>query len=192
MEYFAFLITIFNSAEPIITTGSMESVTWDDNWTTLTADGGLAAQFSHTVLITYNGVEVMTRCWQLLNSSFTIANGLCFFFKHSLAERCFSRKVLRMHAYVEEGMSWNCIDFCLTGNDIAEFQPSILKVVHLGSIMERPCLLIFPFWWFHLSDQWLWWWWWWCWWPKRIVVDWLVKIIQLGSGFLVYFWVQVQ
>lgn len=62
MEYFAFLITIFNSAEPIITTGSMESVTWDDNWTTLTADGGLAAQFSHTVLITYNGVEVLTRC----------------------------------------------------------------------------------------------------------------------------------
>lgn len=42
--------------------GTMESVTWDDNWTTLTADGSLAAQFSHTVLITQDGVEALTRC----------------------------------------------------------------------------------------------------------------------------------
>ncbi|XXG65443.1 hypothetical protein AAC387_Pa05g3143 [Persea americana] len=48
--------------EPIVTMGTMESVTWDDNWTTLTADGSLAAQFSHTVLITEDGVEVLTRC----------------------------------------------------------------------------------------------------------------------------------
>lgn len=62
LEYFAFLVTVFNPAEPIVTMGTMESVTWDDNWTTLTADGSLAAQFSHTVLITEDGVEVLTRC----------------------------------------------------------------------------------------------------------------------------------
>ncbi|CAA7061932.1 unnamed protein product [Microthlaspi erraticum] len=31
--------------EPILTIGTTECVTWPDNWTTLTADGGVAAQF---------------------------------------------------------------------------------------------------------------------------------------------------
>ncbi|CDY58348.1 BnaCnng33020D, partial [Brassica napus] len=38
--------------EPILTIGTTECVTWPDNWTTLTADGGVAAQFEHTILIT--------------------------------------------------------------------------------------------------------------------------------------------
>ncbi|KAJ6819664.1 methionine aminopeptidase 1B, chloroplastic [Iris pallida] len=38
--------------EPILTMGSIDCVAWDDGWTTLTADGSLAAQFEHTILIT--------------------------------------------------------------------------------------------------------------------------------------------
>ncbi|CAN6902007.1 unnamed protein product, partial [Brassica oleracea] len=42
--------------EPILTIGPTECVTWPDNWTTLTADGGVAAQFEHTILITRTGL----------------------------------------------------------------------------------------------------------------------------------------
>ncbi|CAM8887056.1 unnamed protein product [Rhodiola kirilowii] len=46
--------------EPIITIGGIDCVTWEDNWTTLTADGGPAAQFEHTILITRTGAEILT------------------------------------------------------------------------------------------------------------------------------------
>ncbi|THU44163.1 hypothetical protein C4D60_Mb02t04500 [Musa balbisiana] len=41
--------------------GSIECITWGDNWTTLTADGSLAAQFEHTILITQKGAEILTK-----------------------------------------------------------------------------------------------------------------------------------
>ncbi|XP_020097142.1 methionine aminopeptidase 1B, chloroplastic-like [Ananas comosus] len=47
--------------EPILTMGSIECVTWDDGWTTVTADGGRAAQFEHTILITRTGAEILTK-----------------------------------------------------------------------------------------------------------------------------------
>ncbi|KAI8539206.1 hypothetical protein RHMOL_Rhmol09G0163300 [Rhododendron molle] len=47
--------------EPILTLGSTECITWEDNWTTLTADGRLAAQFEHTILITRTGAEILTK-----------------------------------------------------------------------------------------------------------------------------------
>lgn len=47
--------------EPILTLGSTECVTWEDNWTTLTADGTPAAQFEHTILITKTGAEILTK-----------------------------------------------------------------------------------------------------------------------------------
>ncbi|THF97861.1 hypothetical protein TEA_005720 [Camellia sinensis var. sinensis] len=47
--------------EPILTLGSIECVTWEDNWTTLTADGSPAAQFEHTILITRTGAEILTK-----------------------------------------------------------------------------------------------------------------------------------
>ncbi|KAL6010788.1 Methionine aminopeptidase 1B, chloroplastic [Asimina triloba] len=47
--------------EPILTTGSIECVEWDDKWTTLTDDGSLAAQFEHTLLITSTGAEILTK-----------------------------------------------------------------------------------------------------------------------------------
>jgi methionyl aminopeptidase len=33
----------------------------DDQWTAVTADGALSAHFEHTVLITENGPEVLTK-----------------------------------------------------------------------------------------------------------------------------------
>ncbi|CAD5192914.1 methionine aminopeptidase 1B, chloroplastic-like [Musa acuminata AAA Group] len=47
--------------EPILTMGSIECITWGDNWTTVTADGSLAAQFEHTILITQKGAEILTK-----------------------------------------------------------------------------------------------------------------------------------
>lgn len=47
-------------AEPILTIGTTEFVTWPDKWTILTADGGPAAQFEHTILITKSGAEILT------------------------------------------------------------------------------------------------------------------------------------
>ncbi|EPS74094.1 methionine aminopeptidase, partial [Genlisea aurea] len=46
--------------EPILTLGTTDCVTWEDNWTTLTADGSPAAQFEHTILITRTGAEILT------------------------------------------------------------------------------------------------------------------------------------
>ncbi|XP_072950874.1 methionine aminopeptidase 1B, chloroplastic-like [Typha angustifolia] len=47
--------------EPILTMGSIECLTWEDGWTTVTADGSRAAQFEHTILITRTGAEVLTK-----------------------------------------------------------------------------------------------------------------------------------
>ena len=47
--------------EPMITLGSGEWYMWDDGWTVLTADGSWCAQFEHTMVVTENGAEVLTR-----------------------------------------------------------------------------------------------------------------------------------
>ncbi|GJU80752.1 methionine aminopeptidase 1B, chloroplastic [Tanacetum coccineum] len=49
-------------AKPILTLGTTECVTWEDNWTTLTKDGSPAAQFEQTILITKTGAEILTKC----------------------------------------------------------------------------------------------------------------------------------
>jgi methionyl aminopeptidase len=46
--------------EPMITLGSPETVLLDDGWTVITADGGRAAHFEHTVAITDDGPWVLT------------------------------------------------------------------------------------------------------------------------------------
>ncbi|XP_043715983.1 methionine aminopeptidase 1B, chloroplastic isoform X2 [Telopea speciosissima] len=59
--------TVFHSEpiilhyQPILTMGSIECKTWDDNWTTLTVNGSPAAQFEHTILITRTGAEILTK-----------------------------------------------------------------------------------------------------------------------------------
>ena len=46
--------------EPILVEGSRRIATWDDGWSAVTLDGGRGAQFEHEVLITENGVEILT------------------------------------------------------------------------------------------------------------------------------------
>jgi len=46
--------------EPMINCGSPRSMIWPDNWTAVTVDFALSAQFEHTVLVTGNGVEILT------------------------------------------------------------------------------------------------------------------------------------
>ncbi|KAJ2028107.1 hypothetical protein H4S03_007967 [Coemansia sp. S3946] len=46
--------------EPILCQGVATGVQWPDGWTITTTDGGRSAQFEHTVLITDEGVEVLT------------------------------------------------------------------------------------------------------------------------------------
>lgn len=48
--------------EPMLTMGSINPVIWADDWTAVTEDGSLSAQFEHTLLITENGVEILTLC----------------------------------------------------------------------------------------------------------------------------------
>lgn len=47
--------------EPMINEKSYEVEVLGDNWTVVTCDGGLSAHFEHTVAITENGPEILTR-----------------------------------------------------------------------------------------------------------------------------------
>ncbi len=46
--------------EPMINLGSWRDKMWPDDWTSATVDGKLSAQFEHTLLVTDDGVEVLT------------------------------------------------------------------------------------------------------------------------------------
>uniref|UniRef100_A0A1X7UF24 Methionine aminopeptidase n=1 Tax=Amphimedon queenslandica TaxID=400682 RepID=A0A1X7UF24_AMPQE len=46
--------------EPMISEGVWHDVTWPDNWTAVTSDGKLSAQFEHTLLVTESGFEILT------------------------------------------------------------------------------------------------------------------------------------
>ena len=41
--------------------GGTQSKMWNDGWTAVTTDGRLTAQFEHTLLITSDGVEILTQ-----------------------------------------------------------------------------------------------------------------------------------
>lgn len=47
--------------EPMVNEKSYEVNILDDGWTAVTVDGGLSAHFEHTVAITDNGPEILTR-----------------------------------------------------------------------------------------------------------------------------------
>ncbi len=47
--------------EPMVNAGGPDVKTLDDEWTAVTADGSLSAHFEHTVLITENGPEILTK-----------------------------------------------------------------------------------------------------------------------------------
>ena len=48
--------------EPMLDLGTPDWVMWDDDWTVVTADGRWSAQFEHTLVVTQDGAEVLTRC----------------------------------------------------------------------------------------------------------------------------------
>ncbi|MCI0571795.1 MAG: type I methionyl aminopeptidase, partial [Myxococcaceae bacterium] len=47
--------------EPMVNLGGPDVIVLDDGWTVVTEDGSLSAQFEHTVLVTRDGCEVLTR-----------------------------------------------------------------------------------------------------------------------------------
>ena len=47
--------------EPMLNIGTWETKILKDGWTVVTADGKLSAHFEHTVAITENGPEILTR-----------------------------------------------------------------------------------------------------------------------------------
>lgn len=47
--------------EPMIALGTYEYEIWNDGWTVVTADRKLTAQFEHTILVTTDGAEVLTK-----------------------------------------------------------------------------------------------------------------------------------
>jgi len=47
--------------EPMINAGGPEVKVLQDGWTTITLDGGYSAHFEHTVAITKDGPQVLTR-----------------------------------------------------------------------------------------------------------------------------------
>ena len=46
--------------EPMISLGTYRDKTWPDDWTSVTQDGLRTAQFEHTLLVTEDGVEILT------------------------------------------------------------------------------------------------------------------------------------
>jgi methionyl aminopeptidase len=47
--------------EPMISEGTWKDILWPDNWTAVTQDGRLSAQFEHTLLVTDTGCDILTR-----------------------------------------------------------------------------------------------------------------------------------
>ena len=47
--------------EPSLNQGTGDAVDWSDGWTAVTRDWGRSAQFEHTILITDDGAEILTR-----------------------------------------------------------------------------------------------------------------------------------
>jgi methionyl aminopeptidase len=49
------------AVEPMLCAGSAETITLDDGWSVITADGGRSAHVEHTIAITPDGPEILTR-----------------------------------------------------------------------------------------------------------------------------------
>jgi methionyl aminopeptidase len=46
--------------EPMLTLGGIEWEMWADDWTVVTKDRSVTAQFEHTMVVTERGAEVLT------------------------------------------------------------------------------------------------------------------------------------
>ena len=60
--------------EPMINLGNYDVDVLDDDWTAVTRDGSLSAQFEHTILVTKDGYELLTRRDAPLKNSEGIAS----------------------------------------------------------------------------------------------------------------------
>jgi methionyl aminopeptidase len=49
------------AVEPMVTAGRPDVEVLDDGWSVVSADGSLSAHVEHTIAITDNGPEVLTR-----------------------------------------------------------------------------------------------------------------------------------
>ena len=58
MQYRTLGKTGFSISE--ISLGTWQHKMWDDDWTAVTSDGKRTAQFEHTLVVTDDGVEVLT------------------------------------------------------------------------------------------------------------------------------------
>ena len=47
--------------EPMISMGTWKDISWPDDWTAVTEDGKVSAQFEQTFLVTETGYEILTR-----------------------------------------------------------------------------------------------------------------------------------
>ena len=47
--------------EPMVNAGERFVRTLEDNWTVVTVDGSLCAHFEHTVAVTADGMEILTK-----------------------------------------------------------------------------------------------------------------------------------
>lgn len=47
--------------EPMINIGTFDGITLDDEWTVITADGKDSAQFEHTIAVTKDGCDILTK-----------------------------------------------------------------------------------------------------------------------------------
>jgi len=59
-DYLELVPGMIFTIEPMLVEGSGDCFEWSDHWTVATSDGGMSAQFEHTVLITDDGVEILT------------------------------------------------------------------------------------------------------------------------------------
>jgi methionyl aminopeptidase len=55
------LVGMVLAIEPMVNEGNFRVFLTDNNWTVVTADGSLSSHFEHTIAITKNGCEVLTR-----------------------------------------------------------------------------------------------------------------------------------
>lgn len=64
--------------EPMINAGNGNDTTWPDNWTVVTTDGKRSAQFEHTLLVTKDGLEILTASPQFYDMSKPVTEMLPF------------------------------------------------------------------------------------------------------------------
>lgn len=64
--------------EPMVNAGNPNDTQWPDHWTVVTTDGKRSAQFEHTLLVTENGMEILTASPKFYDTSKPVMEMLPF------------------------------------------------------------------------------------------------------------------